>query len=61
MLPVLEAALIALGALLVIGVGISRPTLILPLYAALVPIGGVFPIPVPLPSPFNSLTSLLGG
>jgi O-antigen ligase len=61
MLPVLETALIALGALLVIGIGISRPTLILIIYAALVPIGGVFEIPIPLAPPFNSLSSLLGG
>jgi O-antigen ligase len=58
---VLVYSLIALGALLVIGVGVSRPTLIIPIYAALVPIGGVFGIPVPLPPPFNSLSSLLGG
>jgi O-antigen ligase len=61
MVSVLVYALIALGALLVIGVGVSRPTLIIPIYAALVPIGGVFGIPVPLPPPFNSLSSLLGG
>jgi O-antigen ligase len=57
----IATALIALGALLVIGVGVSRPTqTIIPLYAALVPIGGIFGIPVPLPPPFNSLSSLVG-
>jgi O-antigen ligase len=57
----LATALIALAALLVIGVGVSRPTqTIIPLYAALVPIGGIFGIPVPLPPPFNSLSSLVG-
>ena len=61
MVSLLATALIALGALLVIGVGVSRPTqTIIPLYAALVPIGGIFGIPVPLPPPFNSLSSLVG-
>ena len=59
-MSLLVYALIALGALLVIGVGSHDHTLIIPLYAALVPIGGVFRIPVPLPPPFNSLSSLFG-
>jgi O-antigen ligase len=58
----LGTALIALGTLLVLVVGIARPTrTIIPLYAALVPIGGVFRIPIPLPPPFNTLSSLIGG
>jgi O-antigen ligase len=58
----LATAFIALGALSALGVGVSRPTrTIIPLYAAVVPIGGVFGIPVPLPVPFNSLSSLIGG
>ena len=61
MLSVLVSALIALGALLVIGAGVSRPMLIILPFAALVPIGGVFGFPVPLPPPFNSLSSFLGG
>ena len=61
-MSLLAAALIALGALLVFGAGISRPTqTIIPLYAALIPIGGVFGISVPIPPPFNSLSSLIGG
>src|SRR5262245_24775841 len=48
MSPGPEAALMApgaLGALVVIGVGVVRPSLILLPYAALVPIGGIFTIP----------------
>lgn len=33
---------------------------ILPLYAAVIPLGNVIRLPVPLPSPFNTLSSLLG-
>ncbi len=54
--------LIALGTVCVFGLGIERPTrTIIPLYAALVPIGGVFRLAVPLPPPFNTLSSLVGG
>lgn len=61
-MSLLAPVLIALAAPLVIGLGIWRPTrTIIPLYAALVPIGGVLEIPVPLPAPFNSLSSLVGG
>jgi O-antigen ligase len=55
-------ALIALGVAIMFVLGIRRPTrTIIPLYAALVPIGGVFRIPFPLPTPFNTLSSLVGG
>jgi O-antigen ligase len=40
---------------------LSRPSrTILPLYAGMIPIGSVVKLPVPLPSPFNTLSSLLG-
>src|SRR5919201_2504156 len=54
--------LLALG-VLVLGSGamVRRPgRTILPLYAGLVPVGSVFSLPIPLPPPFNSLSSLLG-
>jgi O-antigen ligase len=57
----LATGLAALGALVLFGLGVARPTrTIIPLYAALVPMGGVFELPAPLPSPFNTLSSLVG-
>jgi O-antigen ligase len=53
--------LAALGTLAIFGLGVVRPArTIVPLYAALVPIGSVFELPVPLPPPFNTLSSLVG-
>jgi O-antigen ligase len=47
--------------LAILGLGVARPArTIIPLYAALIPIGGVFELPVPLPPPFNTLSSLVG-
>jgi O-antigen ligase len=55
-------ALIAIGLAIMFIIAVRQPTRsIIPLYAALVPIGGVFRLPVPLPSPFNTLSSLVGG
>jgi O-antigen ligase len=57
----LATGLAALGALGIFGLGMARPArTIIPLYAALVPIGGVFALPVPFPAPFNTLSSLVG-
>jgi hypothetical protein len=40
---------------------VVRPTrTILPLYAAMVPVGSVVKLPLPLPAPFNTLSSWLG-
>jgi O-antigen ligase len=60
--PTLEAVAV-LACLIPFGViAVTHPSrTILPLYAAFVPVGGVFALAVPLPSPFNSVTSLLGG
>jgi O-antigen ligase len=55
----LEVVLIVLVALPIAVLAVTRPTgTILPIYAALVPIGGVFALP--LPFPFNSITSVVG-
>jgi hypothetical protein len=49
--------------LVVVAVWASRRPLrtVVPAYAFLVPIGGVIGLSVPLPSPFNTLSSLAGG
>lgn len=56
--------LVLLTAALVVGVAVwaSRRPLrtAVPAYAFLVPIGGVIPLSVPLPNPFNTLSSLAG-
>ena len=40
----------------------QRPlSTVVPLYAATVPVAGVLRLPVPLPAPFDTLSSLLGG
>jgi O-antigen ligase len=57
----LGTALIASGGIALLLLGIARPArTIIPFYAALIPIGGVFQLPVPLPAPFNTLSSLVG-
>jgi O-antigen ligase len=51
-------ALLSLGAVIVCA---ARPTrTILPLYAGMVPVGSVVTLPLPLPAPFNTLSSVLG-
>jgi O-antigen ligase len=51
-------ALVSLGAVIVC---VARPTrTILPLYAGMVPVGSVVTLPLPLPAPFNTLSSVLG-
>jgi O-antigen ligase len=58
----IETVFIAIGVAVMFVLGVRQPTRsIIPLYAALIPIGGVFRLPVPLPSPFNTLSSLIGG
>ncbi len=55
---------LAFGALALIGaaLAIARPArTALPLYAATLPIASVIKLSVPLPSPFDTLSSLLGG
>ena len=57
----LAVLLIAAVAILGFLAAIVRPTAtVLPAYAALVPVGDVIAVPLPLPSPFNSLSSLIG-
>lgn len=52
---------IALVGVAVVAWSSRRPLrTIVPLYAFLVPIGGVFALRVPLPSPFNTLSSVVG-
>ena len=47
--------------LLVLIACVRRPVAtIVPVYAALVPVGDVFSLRVPLPQPFNSLSSVVG-
>jgi O-antigen ligase len=50
----------ALGVLVLVGSSRRPLRTIVPVYAFLVPIGGVFALRVPLPSPFNTLSSLTG-
>jgi O-antigen ligase len=58
----IEIAIIAIGLGIMFIMAVRQPLRsIIPLYAALVPIGGVFRLPVPLPVPFNTLSSLVGG
>lgn len=58
----LAAVVIAVVAASGLLVAVARPNrTILPAYAALVPIGSVFKLGVPLPEPFNTLSSLFGG
>jgi O-antigen ligase len=51
---------------LVVGLTVSvfllvRPTrTIIPLYAGMIPVGSLVKLPIPLPAPFNSLSSVLG-
>jgi O-antigen ligase len=57
----LATGLAALGTLAIFGLGVARPArTIIPLYAVLVPLGGVFELPIPVPAPFNTLSSLVG-
>ncbi|MGZ4150452.1 MAG: O-antigen ligase family protein [Actinomycetota bacterium] len=51
----------AMLGLLVLVLSVRRPlATIVPVYAALVPFGDVFSLRVPLPKPFNSLSSVVG-
>ncbi|MGZ4131447.1 MAG: hypothetical protein ACXVWF_00235, partial [Actinomycetota bacterium] len=51
----------AMLGLLVLVLCVRRPlATIVPVYAALVPFGDVFSLRVPLPKPFNSLSSVVG-
>jgi O-antigen ligase len=52
---------LAMVAVVAVGPVVRRPArTILPLYAASIPVGSVFTLGVPLPSPFNTLSSALG-
>lgn len=59
------SALIVLAVVVLLAAGIlsvARPGLtVLPLYAATLPVASVIRLSVPLPKPFNTLSSLLGG
>src|SRR5919198_5514473 len=63
--PLLRTVAILLGMLVL--VALALPTLrrpgrtIFPLFAATLPIASVVSLPIPLPTPFNTLSSLLGG
>lgn len=58
---ILALAVSAMVSLIAMIVCVARPTrTILPLYAALVPVGSVVKLPLPLPPPFNTLSSMLG-
>src|SRR5688500_2938253 len=62
--PVQPLAAVLIAAVAIPGLlfAIARPNkTILPAYAALVPVGSVFRLSVPLPTPFNTLSSLIGG
>jgi O-Antigen ligase len=60
----MQPTLIVLGLVGMLAFGIlsvARPgRTILPLYAALVPAGGVFELSLPIPAPFNTLSSVVG-
>jgi O-antigen ligase len=60
-MTLLAGATAAIVALTVAGVFVTRPArTILPLYAGMIPVGSIVKLPVPLPAPFNSLSSVLG-
>ena len=54
----LSVALLAVGTLVLASRNPLRT--VIPVYAFLVPIGGVFALGIPLPSPFNTLSSVVG-
>ena len=57
---VLVVAAAVIGALLA-PLAVARPArVVLPLYVALVPIGSIFELSLPIPEPFNTASSLLG-
>ncbi|MDQ3533872.1 MAG: O-antigen ligase family protein [Actinomycetota bacterium] len=62
MIELLAAVCVGVLVLLLTPMLVARPArTILPVYAATIPIGSGVKLPVPLPHPFNSFSSLLGG